>query len=61
MSWFGRNAVIGLGVGVTVSTGLIALLIIKETLRRRTRRLLLHDTSSGLLNDKGMNQVQYKY
>ncbi|XP_056621197.1 regulator of microtubule dynamics protein 3 isoform X1 [Triplophysa dalaica] len=51
MSWFGRNAAIGLGVGVTVSTGLIALLIIKETLRRRTRRLLLHDTSSGLLND----------
>lgn len=51
MSWFGRNAVIGLGIGVTVSTGLVALLIIKETLRKRTRRLLLHDTTSGLLND----------
>ncbi|XP_065112437.1 regulator of microtubule dynamics protein 3 isoform X1 [Paramisgurnus dabryanus] len=51
MSWFGRNAAIGLGVGVTISTGLIALLIIKETLRRRNKRLLVHDTSTGLLDD----------
>ncbi|XP_051730558.1 regulator of microtubule dynamics protein 3 [Ctenopharyngodon idella] len=52
MSWFGRSTVIGLGVGVTISTGLIALLIIKEALRRRNRRrLLLHNTSSGLQND----------
>ncbi|XP_059368145.1 regulator of microtubule dynamics protein 3 isoform X1 [Carassius carassius] len=44
MSWLGRNAVIGLGVGVTISTGLIALLIIQEALRRRNRRrLLLHN------------------
>ncbi|XP_016382242.1 regulator of microtubule dynamics protein 3 isoform X3 [Sinocyclocheilus rhinocerous] len=50
MSWLGRNAVIGLGVGVTISTGLIALLIIKEALRRRTRRLL-HNTSSGLQSE----------
>ncbi|XP_042602341.1 regulator of microtubule dynamics protein 3 isoform X1 [Cyprinus carpio] len=49
MSWLGRNAVIGLGVGVTISTGLVALLIIKEALRRRNRRrLLLHNTSSAL-------------
>ncbi|XP_016138377.1 regulator of microtubule dynamics protein 3 isoform X2 [Sinocyclocheilus grahami] len=52
MSWLGRNAVIGLGVGVTISTGLIALLIIKEALRRRNRRrLLLHNTSSALQNE----------
>ncbi|XP_016353354.1 regulator of microtubule dynamics protein 3-like isoform X3 [Sinocyclocheilus anshuiensis] len=50
MSWLGRNAVIGLGVGVTISTGLIALLIIKEALRRRNRRLL-HNTSSGLQSE----------
>ncbi|XP_058611401.1 regulator of microtubule dynamics protein 3 isoform X2 [Onychostoma macrolepis] len=52
MSWLGRNAVIGLGVGVTISTGLIALLIIKEAVRRRNRRrLLLHNTSSALQNE----------
>ncbi|KAG1938420.1 regulator of microtubule dynamics protein 3 [Pimephales promelas] len=51
MSWFGRNTLIGLGVSVTLSTGLIALLIIKEALRRRNRRLLLHNTSSGSQND----------
>lgn len=57
MSWLGRNAVIGLGVGVTISTGLIALFIIKEALRRRNRRrLLLHNTSSALQNETGMNQ-----
>uniref|UniRef100_A0A672RJ43 Regulator of microtubule dynamics protein 3 n=1 Tax=Sinocyclocheilus grahami TaxID=75366 RepID=A0A672RJ43_SINGR len=50
MSWLGRNAVIGLGVGVTISTGLIALLIIQEALRRRTRRLQ-HNTSSGLQSE----------
>uniref|UniRef100_A0A8C1QJT1 Regulator of microtubule dynamics protein 3 n=1 Tax=Cyprinus carpio TaxID=7962 RepID=A0A8C1QJT1_CYPCA len=50
MSWLGRNAVIGLGVGVTISTGLIALLIIKEALRRRNLRLL-HSTSSALLSE----------
>lgn len=61
MSWFGRSAVIGLGVTVTISTGLIALLIIKEALRRRNRRrLLLHNTSSGLQNDAGMDQ-QHMY
>ncbi|XP_056125397.1 regulator of microtubule dynamics protein 3 [Rhinichthys klamathensis goyatoka] len=51
MSWFGRSTLIGLGVSVTLSTGLIALLIIKEALRRRNRRLLLHNTSSGSQND----------
>ncbi|XP_073709334.1 regulator of microtubule dynamics protein 3 isoform X2 [Garra rufa] len=51
MSWLGRNALIGLGVSVTISTGLIAFLIIKEALRRRTRRLLLHNTSSALQNE----------
>lgn len=51
MSWLGRNATIGLGVGVTISTGLIALLIIKEAFRRRNRRLLLHNTRSALHND----------
>ncbi|XP_043074819.1 regulator of microtubule dynamics protein 3 isoform X2 [Puntigrus tetrazona] len=53
MSWLGRNAAIGLGVGVTISTGLIALLIIKEALRRRNRRgrLVLHNASSALPND----------
>ncbi len=57
MSWLGRNAVIGLGVGLTISTGLIALFIIKEALRRRNRRrLLLHNTSSALQNETGMNQ-----
>uniref|UniRef100_A0A9J7X687 Regulator of microtubule dynamics protein 3 n=1 Tax=Cyprinus carpio carpio TaxID=630221 RepID=A0A9J7X687_CYPCA len=50
MSWLGRNALIGLGVGVTISTGLIALLIIKEALRRRNLRLL-HSTSSALLSE----------
>lgn len=60
MSWFGRSAVIGLGVTVTISTGLIALLIIKEALRRRNRRrLLLHNTSSGLQNDAGMEQQHH--
>ncbi|XDV41278.1 hypothetical protein PO909_010170 [Leuciscus waleckii] len=51
MSWFGKSALIGLGVSVTLSTGLIAVLIIKEALRRRNRRLLLHNTSSGSQND----------
>ncbi|XP_077076888.1 regulator of microtubule dynamics protein 3 [Siphateles boraxobius] len=51
MSWFGRNALIGLGVSVTLSTGLITLLIIKEALRRRNRRFLLQNTSSGSQND----------
>ncbi|XP_067274186.1 regulator of microtubule dynamics protein 3 isoform X2 [Pseudorasbora parva] len=52
MSWLGRNALIGLGVSVTISTGLIAVLIIKEALRRRNRRrLLMHKTSAGLQND----------
>ncbi|XP_026118351.1 regulator of microtubule dynamics protein 3-like isoform X1 [Carassius auratus] len=50
MSWLGRNAVIGLGVSVTISTGLIALLIIKEALRRRNRRML-HNTSSALQSE----------
>ncbi|TRY88489.1 hypothetical protein DNTS_005167 [Danionella cerebrum] len=51
MSWLGKNAAIGLGVGVTVSTGLIALLIIKEALRRKSRRLLHHNTSSRVQGD----------
>ncbi|KAK2883883.1 hypothetical protein Q8A67_017520 [Cirrhinus molitorella] len=51
MSWLGRNALIGLGVSVTISTGLIALLIIKEALKRRNRRRLLHNTSSALQNE----------
>ncbi|XP_059354229.1 regulator of microtubule dynamics protein 3-like isoform X1 [Carassius carassius] len=50
MSWLGRNAVIGLGVSVTISTGLIALLIIKEALKRRNRRML-HNTSSALQSE----------
>lgn len=54
MSWLGRNALIGLGVGVTISTGLIALLIIKEALRRRNLRLL-HSTSSALQSETGLN------
>lgn len=62
MSWFGRSALIGLGVSVTISTGLIALLIIKEALRRRNRRrLLLHNTSSGLQNDAGMDQKHHAH
>lgn len=36
MSSLGRNGLIGLGV--TVSTGLIAFLIIKEMMRRRSER-----------------------
>lgn len=38
MSSLGRNGLIGLGIGVTVSTGLIAFLIIKEMIRRRSER-----------------------
>lgn len=57
MSWFGRNALIGLGVSVTLSTGLIALLIIKEALRRRNRRLMLHNTSSGSSQNDAVDSV----
>ncbi|XP_076872740.1 regulator of microtubule dynamics protein 3 [Brachyhypopomus gauderio] len=52
MSSLGRTGLIGLGVGVTVSTGLIAFLIIKEVLRRRTRRLVL-DVGSGSFGASG--------
>lgn len=37
---------VGLGIGVTVSTGLIAFLLIKEIVRRRSRSLLT-ETSTG--------------
>ncbi|KAK3522362.1 hypothetical protein QTP86_007640 [Hemibagrus guttatus] len=40
MSSLGRNGLIGLGIGVTVSTGLVAVLLIKEMLRRRRERPL---------------------
>lgn len=40
MSSLGRNGLIGLGIGVTVSTGLIAVLIVKELLRRRSQSSL---------------------
>ncbi|XP_051500360.1 regulator of microtubule dynamics protein 3 [Myxocyprinus asiaticus] len=55
MSWFGRNAAIGLGIGVTVSTGLIALLIIKEALRRRNSRLLLHNTLDDAVDSAALS------
>uniref|UniRef100_A0A3B4EBD4 Regulator of microtubule dynamics protein 3 n=1 Tax=Pygocentrus nattereri TaxID=42514 RepID=A0A3B4EBD4_PYGNA len=44
MSSVGRSGLIGLGVGVTVSTGVIAFLIIREMLRRRNQRLLHQQT-----------------
>ncbi|KAF4091958.1 hypothetical protein AMELA_G00015700 [Ameiurus melas] len=48
MSSLGRNGLIGLGIGVTVSTGLIALLIVKEMMRRRSeRRLPVSRSSAG--------------
>ncbi|XP_062857842.1 regulator of microtubule dynamics protein 3 isoform X1 [Trichomycterus rosablanca] len=47
MSSLGRNGLIGMGVGVTVSTGLIAFLIIKEVIRRRNRTLLVETSAGG--------------
>ncbi|MCJ8750280.1 hypothetical protein PDJAM_G00260810 [Pangasius djambal] len=48
MSSLGRNGLIGLGIGVTVSTGLVAFLIIKEMVRRRReRRLVVSRSSAG--------------
>ncbi|XP_037393287.1 regulator of microtubule dynamics protein 3 [Pygocentrus nattereri] len=49
MSSVGRSGLIGLGVGVTVSTGVIAFLIIREMLRRRNQRLLLEAGGPGQL------------
>ncbi|KAL7889092.1 hypothetical protein AOLI_G00040660 [Acnodon oligacanthus] len=47
MSSVGRSGLIGLGVGVTLSTGVIAFLIIREMLRRRSQRLLLEAGGPG--------------
>ncbi|MCI4395643.1 hypothetical protein PGIGA_G00194430 [Pangasianodon gigas] len=48
MSSLGRNGLIGLGIGVTVSTGLVVFLIIKEMVRRRReRRLVVSRSSAG--------------
>ncbi|XP_066533023.1 regulator of microtubule dynamics protein 3 [Hoplias malabaricus] len=47
MSSAGRSGLIGLSVGVTLSTGVIAFLLIKELLRRRNERLLLQNSSRG--------------
>ncbi|XP_053087730.1 regulator of microtubule dynamics protein 3 isoform X2 [Pangasianodon hypophthalmus] len=47
MSSLGRNGLIGLGIGVTVSTGLVAFLIIKEMVRRRRERCLAVSRSSA--------------
>ncbi|XP_072532999.1 regulator of microtubule dynamics protein 3 [Salminus brasiliensis] len=49
MSSAGRSGLIGLGVGVTLSTGVIAFLIIREMLRRRNQRLLLETSGPGQL------------
>ncbi|KAL6485472.1 hypothetical protein MHYP_G00048640 [Metynnis hypsauchen] len=49
MSSVGRSGLIGLGVGVTLSTGVIAFLIIREMLRRRNQRLLLEAGGPGQL------------
>lgn len=49
MSSLGRNGLIGLGIGVTVGTGLIAFLIIKEMTRRRNeRRLAVSRSCAGI-------------
>lgn len=53
MSSLGRNGLIGLGIGVTVSTGLIAFLIIKEMTRRRKERRLAVDGRMTLGQDGG--------
>lgn len=47
MSSLGRNGLIGFGIGVTVSTGMIAFLIIKEMMRRRSERHLQVSRSSA--------------
>ncbi|XP_060769538.1 regulator of microtubule dynamics protein 3 isoform X2 [Neoarius graeffei] len=54
MSSLGRNGLIGLGIGVTVSTGLIAFLIIKEMTRRRKERRLAVDGRMTLGQDGGV-------
>ncbi|KAF7694524.1 regulator of microtubule dynamics protein 3 [Silurus meridionalis] len=62
MSALGRNGLIGLGIGVTVSTGMIAFLLIKEMVRRRRERRLVasrsgagfgQDMRTGLGQDSG--------
>ncbi|KAG9282297.1 regulator of microtubule dynamics protein 3 [Astyanax mexicanus] len=49
MSSAGRSGLIGLAAGVTLSTGVIAFLIIREMLRRRNQRLLLETGGPGQL------------
>ncbi|KAI4900228.1 hypothetical protein NFI96_026019 [Prochilodus magdalenae] len=49
MSSAGRSGLLGLGLGVTLSTGFIAFLIIREMLRRRNQRLLLETGGPGQL------------
>ncbi|KAM9496061.1 regulator of microtubule dynamics protein 3 [Clarias gariepinus] len=56
MSSLGRSGLIGLGVGVTLSTGLIAFLIIKEMTRRRRRLerpLVATRSAAGFVDRRG--------
>lgn len=56
MSSLGRNGLLGFGFGVTLSSGLIAFLIIKEMMRRRSeRRLVLSRSCEGFAVDGGLN------
>ncbi|KAK2846269.1 hypothetical protein Q7C36_011123 [Tachysurus vachellii] len=58
MSFLGRNRMLGLGIGVTVSTALIAVLLIKHMVRRRRKQRPLEVTHSTAAGDRRTNLGQ---